>query len=253
MDLRDLAVDVAQAAGALLLERFGGPARGLASKTTSTDLVSDADRDAEALITRLLRESRPDDGIVGEEGARLESASGVRWFIDPLDGTINYLYGIPQWCVTLAGHDREGALVGVVHDPCRGETFVAERGKGAWLGDRRIAVTSEGDLARSLIATGFGYEAEVRGRQGATIARVLPHVRDIRRCGSAALDLAWVAAGRQDGYFETGVNPWDVEAGILLVREAGGAVTRVDHIGGDERPGVIATNGRIQVALRALL
>lgn len=252
-DLRALALEVAVAAGALLLERFGGPARGLGSKSTLTDLVTDADRDAEALIVRALRAARPGDAIVGEEGARRDGTSGVRWFVDPLDGTVNYVYGIPQWSVSLACADAVGALVGVVHDPCRGETFVAERALGAWLGERRLRVSAEADLGRALVATGFGYDAEVRRKQGAIVARVLPAVRDIRRFGSAALDLAWVAAGRNDGYFETGVNPWDVEAGVLLVHEAGGAVTRVEGIGEDRRPGVIATNGRLHAALSALL
>ncbi len=252
-DVRSLAVEVAGAAGSLLLERFGGPARGLAAKSTATDLVSDADRDAEALILRMLREARPDDAVVGEEGAHVSGTSGLRWLVDPLDGTINYLYGVPQWCVVLACLDRSGALVGVVHDPCRRETFVAERGRGAWLGDRRLKVSNERELAKGLVATGFGYDAEVRRTQGAVVARVLPRVRDIRRFGSAALDLAWVACGRHDGYFESGINPWDVEAGILLVHEAGGAVSRLEGIGQDRRPAILATNGLIHEGLRAAL
>jgi myo-inositol-1(or 4)-monophosphatase len=252
-DSRALAVEVARQAGLLLLERFGGPARGLGSKSTATDLVSDADRDAEALIERLLRAERPDDAIVGEEGANREGRSGVTWLVDPLDGTVNFLYGIPHWCVALACADRVGTRVGVVHDPNRGETFVAERARGAWLGERRLAVSDQADLGHALVATGFGYDALVRRRQGAAVARVLSQIRDLRRFGSAALDLAWLAAGRCDGYFESGVNPWDIEAGILLVTEAGGQVSRVDRIGHDQRPGVVATNGRVHSALRALL
>jgi myo-inositol-1(or 4)-monophosphatase len=173
--------------------------------------------------------------------------------VDPLDGTINYLYGIPHWSVTLACADRDGAIVGVVRDPSRGETFVAERGRGAFVGDRRLAVSAENDLGRALVATGFGYESRLRQMQGRAVARVLPAVRDIRRFGSAALDLAWVAAGRYDGYFETGVNAWDVEAGILLVREAGGRIARLDGIGDDRRPAVVASNSALHEDLRRLL
>lgn len=252
-ELKPLAREVALAAGALLLDRFGSPARGLGSKSSITDLVTDADRDAEVLVARLLRERRPYDGIAGEEGARREGTSGVRWIVDPLDGTVNYVYGIAHWCVAVACADEKGTVVGVIHDPCRNETFVAERGRGAWLGDRRLRVSDQRDLGRALIATGFGYDAAVRGRQGPTIARVLPRVRDLRRMGSAALDLAWVAAGRFDGYFEAGVNPWDVEAGILLVREAAGEVTRLDAIGEDRRPSVVATNPLVHAALLAAI
>ena len=252
-ELRSLALDVAREAGALLLARFGLPARGVAAKSTLTDLVSDADRDAEALIVERLLRARPEDTVLGEEGTSHHGASGLTWYVDPLDGTINYLYGIPHWSVTLACADAAGPIAGVVHDPSRGETFVGERARGAFLGDRRLQVSAERDLGRSLAATGFSYDEELRRRQGRTIARVLPLVRDIRRCGSAALDLAWLAAGRYDAYFEVGVNAWDVEAGILLVREAGGRVTRLDGIGEDRRPAVVATNAAVHDALIDLL
>lgn len=252
-DLRTLALDIAREAGELLMARFGSPAQGVGSKSSITDLVSDADRDAEALIVRRLRAARPADAIVGEEGTSQHGTSGLAWYVDPLDGTINYLYGVPHWCVTLACADEDGAVVGVIHDPTRAETFVAERTGGAFAGERRLAVSHEAELARALVATGFGYDADVRRRQGATIARVLPHVRDIRRLGSAALDLAWLAAGRYDAYFETGINPWDVEAGILIVREAGGLVTRLGGIGDDRRPAVLASNAALHAHLRELL
>ncbi len=252
-DLLAVAREAAFAAGELLVRSFARPATGVAHKTTVTDLVSDADREAEALIRRLLRERRPRDGVVGEEGTRVAGESGLRWLVDPLDGTINFLYGVPQWCVSVACLDAEGALVGVVHDACRGETFSAERGRGARLGARTLRVTDESDLSRALVATGFGYDPALRRVQAESLVPVLPRVRDIRRFGSAALDLAWVAAGRFDGYFEAGVNPWDVAAGTLLVREAGGAATEVSRVGRDERPGVVASNGKIHDALRALL
>jgi myo-inositol-1(or 4)-monophosphatase len=237
----------------MLLARFRGPASGIGQKSTLTDLVSDADRDAEAFIERRLRELRPDDGIVGEEGARVAGTSGLRWLVDPLDGTVNFLYGIPQWSVSVACVDGDSARVGVVHDPSRAETFVAERGRGAWLEKTRLAVSAQNDLGQALLATGFAYDPTFRERQGATLSAVLPLVRDVRRLGSAALDLAWLAAARYDAYFETGVNPWDTAAGILLVREAGGRAEEVEGIGRDHRPGVIASNGKVHDELRRAL
>ena len=225
-DLLALAESVAREAGALLLERFGGPATGISSKSSRTDLVSDADRAAEALIVERIRRARPGDAILAEEGGGGEGASGLRWLVDPLDGTINYLWGIPQWSVSVAAADADGPVVGVVHDPPRGETFTARRGGGARLGDRRLRLEAGPALDRALVATGFSYRAERRAVQARLLTRVLPAVRDVRRFGSAAIDLAWLAAGRVDGYYETGLNPWDWAAGGLLVREAGGVVVQ---------------------------
>lgn len=225
-ELEALAVHVAREAGELLLARFGGPARGVASKTSDTDMVSDSDRDAEALIVQSILRERPHDGILGEEHGERTGTSGVRWIVDPLDGTTNYLYGVPQWCVSIAAEDSEGVAVGVVHDPCRSETFSAARAGGSRLNGEPIRVNACGDLAVALVATGFGYDAVERAAQGALAARVLPRARDIRRFGAAALDLAWVACGRVDAYYEgyeAPMNAWDVAAGLLLVREAGGS------------------------------
>jgi myo-inositol-1(or 4)-monophosphatase len=199
-------------------------------------MVSDADRAAEDAITSLLRAERPDDGLLGEEGASVEGTSGRRWVVDPLDGTTNFLYGFPQWAVSVAVEDASGALAGVVFDPVRGELFAAERGAGAALNGAPARVRDGGDLSRSLIATGFGYEPGWRAEQARAAAHVLPNVRDIRRAGAAALDLAWLAAGRLDGYWERGLEPWDWAAGRLLVTEAGGAVAELDG----ERPGLVA-------------
>lgn len=221
----DLAIELARAAGALLLERYHEKARDVDVKSSSTDMVSAADRDAEALIRRGLREARPDDGLLGEEGSQRESESGRRWVVDPLDGTTNFLYGIPQWAVSIA---LEGQL-GVVYEPVRDELFFAERGEGAWLGDERLSLDAPPDLQTALVATGFGYSAERRGKQGAVAARVLPSVRDIRRAGAAALDLAWLAAGRVDAYYERGLNAWDWAAARIIVVEAGGAVADLDE------------------------
>ena len=248
-----VAIDAARAAGRRLLESFEGAPTGVDAKSSHTDLVSDADRESESVIVSAIRWAFPGDAIVAEEGSLEPGGSGRTWYIDPLDGTINYLYGISHWSVSIACADDRGALVGVVFDPCRDELFEAERGAGARLGVARLAVSEQDDLTQALIATGFAYVVDYRAAQARLLRTVLPAVRDIRRFGSAALDLAWLARGRIDGYFESGIQPWDVAAGSLLVREAGGAVTEVGGIGTDRRHGVIASNGRIHEPLRALL
>jgi myo-inositol-1(or 4)-monophosphatase len=208
----------------LLLDRYDGPASGVSAKSSRTDMVSDADRDAEALIRDLLAAERPDDGLLGEEGAQADGASGRRWVVDPLDGTTNYLYRFPAWVVSVALEDAEGALVGVVHDPLHRETFTAARGGGAQRNGREIAVSGVETLDSALIGTGFGYAAERRASQAAVVAELLPRVRDIRRAGAAALDLCMVACGRLDGYYERGLNAWDWAAGSLIAAEAGADV-----------------------------
>ncbi len=199
------------------------------TKSTSTDLVSEADERAEQAVVAYLRARRPHDGLVAEEGSASESSTGFRWLVDPLDGTINYLYGIPHWCVSVACADAGGAIAGAVFDPIRGELFTAARGAGTQLGGRAIGTSSVVELAGALVATGFSYDASERAAQAAIVAKVAGSVRDIRRAGSAALDLAWVAAGRLDAYFEVSRSAWDTAAGALLVREAGGDVTWTDH------------------------
>jgi fructose-1,6-bisphosphatase/inositol monophosphatase family enzyme len=197
-------------------------------KSSATDLVSDADRAAEDLIADIIRRERPEDGLLGEEGTANRSASGRRWVVDPLDGTTDYLYGYPQWAVSVALEDDEGGLAAVVLDPLRGECFRAARGQGAEVDGHPIRVRDGTPLAESLIATGFAYEAGLRAAQARVLGHVLPRVRDIRRAGAAALDLAWTAAGRVDGYYERGLKPWDWAAGRLLVAEAGGRVAELD-------------------------
>jgi myo-inositol-1(or 4)-monophosphatase len=233
----------------VLLARYSGPARGLGRKSSETDPVSDADREAERMIARLLADERPEDGVLGEEGASREGRSGRRWVVDPLDGTVSYLYRYPAWCVSVALEDARGPAVGVVHDPLRDETFAGVRGGGATLGGDPLAVRGGDRLEVALIATGFGYEPARRERQAEVVSKVLPSVRDIRRSGAAALDLAWVAAGRLDGYYERGLNRWDWAAGRLLVEEAGGAVAELD---GDP-PGLVAASRALLPALRALV
>ena len=248
--LVELAIRTAQDAGRVLLDHAGRLAAGadldVASKATPTDLVSDADRAAERTIAQHLRTARPDDGLLGEEGqASHRGTSGLRWVIDPLDGTINFLHGLASWCVSIAVEDEHGILAGVVHQPTTGDTFHAHRGRGAHLGERALAVSRVSGLDDILLATGFAYDAAVRVDQGRDLADLLPRVRDVRRAGSAALDLAWCAAGHVDGYLEFGLGPWDWAAGQLLVTEAGGTVSTPTRVlGGREHPGVVA-GGRV--------
>jgi myo-inositol-1(or 4)-monophosphatase len=251
-ELLALAERAARAAGALLAERVQGPVSGIAYKSSATDPVSDADRDAETTILGMLRAARPDDAMLGEEGTAETGASGLRWVIDPLDGTVNYLYRQPSFCVSIACEDAEGGLVAVVHQPATGETFGARRGAGATRDGVPIAVNRPGALARALVATGFSYDPARRALQGALVARLLPQVRDIRRAGSAALDLAWVADGRLDGYYEHGLNAWDWAGGALLVQEAGGALLRIPATGGLPE-GLVAGDAATVGALAALL
>ncbi len=228
-DLVAIASAAAREAGAVLLEHARSAATGVGSKSTRTDPVSDADRAADALLTARLRAAFPDDGIVSEESERVAGSSGRTWYVDPLDGTVNYLYRIPHWSVSVACGDADGGLAGVVYDPLRDELFWASRGRGAFLGDRRLATSDVSDPGLALVATGFSYAAAERAVQAGVVARVAGQVRDIRRAGSAALDLAWVAAGRVDAYFEVSRSAWDSAAGEVLVREAGGAVSWTEH------------------------
>jgi len=227
-ELLGVACAAARAAADELLARYGRAVDGVGTKTTATDPVSDADRAAEAAVRALLAARRPADAILGEEGGETAGdaeGGGVRWVVDPLDGTVNYLFGYPQWSVSVAAEDADGAaLAGVVLDPLRGEELSATR-SGPLLRDgapvppapRPRAAT----LGMALVATGFAYDAAVRARQAEVLRRVLPRVRDVRRGGSAALDLAWTALGRCDAYWERGVKRWDVAAGGLLCARAG--------------------------------
>ena len=230
----ELAERAALAAGEVLARYYGRAPEGLGSKSSETDLVSDADREAERAVRDLLERERPEDGLLAEEGSRSEAASGRRWIVDPLDGTINFLYGFPAWAVSVALEDEDGLLAGVVHSPVHRETFCAERGQGAFVagpdGERtplrvRSSCTS---LDRALVATGFSYEAPRRAEQAEIVRALLPRARDIRRAGAAALDLAWVAAGRVDAFYERGLKAWDWSAGQLLVTEAGGCLAWMD-------------------------
>ena len=223
-DLGALAEEVAREAGAQLLEAFYGPAIRVQAKSSPTDLVSAADKAAQDLIGARLAAARPDDGFLGEEGGDSAGTSGLRWVVDPLDGTSNFLFGVPHWAVSIAVEDADGAVAGVVYDPSRGEMWSAVRGGPALLDGSAVTGSERTELATALIATGFGYDAEVRRAQAKTIARLLPEVSDVRRFGAAALDLAWCAVGRFDAFFERGVKRWDIAAGALLCECAGLAV-----------------------------
>jgi myo-inositol-1(or 4)-monophosphatase len=250
--LLDVAVQAARLAGELLVDRFGSPARGVNSKSTPTDPVSDADRDAEALILGVIGSRRPGDGVVTEEGAGRDGGSELTWVVDPLDGTVNFLFGIPVWSVSIAVEDRQGAVAGVVFDPNRQEMFSALRGAGASLNGESIHVSSRADLSHALVGTGFAYDSRARKVQAAVVSRVLPEVRDIRRSGSAALDLAAVACGRLDAFYEAPMEWWDRAAGVLLIREAGGVVSEL-MAPLDLSPGVVAGGAELHAALTALV
>lgn len=211
--------------------------------------VTQADRDAEQAILDLLDEHRPDDGVVGEEGASREGSTARRWLIDPLDGTVNFLHGFPQVAVSVALHDEHGPLVGVVRDVFRVEEFWAHRGHGAFRDEDPVRVSGRTELTKALVATGFSYDRQERGREyGRVLGSVLQNVRGVRRLGSAALDLAWVACGRLDGYWEARLGPWDVAAGFLLVTEAGGVVTGYDG-GAPSEADCVAANPTLQPLL----
>ncbi|MFC7930495.1 inositol monophosphatase family protein [Streptomyces cinereoruber] len=220
-ELRELALEAARRAGALL--RDGRPDDLAVARTKSSpiDVVTEMDIAAEKLITDFLAEHRPQDGLLGEEGAATAGTSGVRWVIDPLDGTVNYLYGLPTWGVSIAAERDGETVVGVVEAPMRGETYHAVLGRGAYAGDRRLAVRPSPAFDQALVGTGFAYVQTRRAHQAEVARQVIPRVRDIRRGGSAALDLCDVAAGRLDAYYERGLNPWDLAAGALIAREAG--------------------------------
>jgi myo-inositol-1(or 4)-monophosphatase len=209
-----------------------------ATKSSPVDVVTAVDRDTEERIRSMVLDARPDDGILGEEDDAHVGTSGLNWVVDPIDGTVNLLYDIPAWAVSIAVVDGPpdplhwSALAGVVVNPVTGEVFEASRGGGARLGDRELRVNDDVELSRALIGTGFGYAVERRRTQAEVLLQVLPRVRDIRRIGSAALDLSALAAGRLDGFYERGLNPWDHAAGALIAREAGGRVGGVN--GGPE-------------------
>lgn len=247
-DLSDVAVEAARGAAEILSGGYGDPRTSVETKTSPTDMVSEMDRAAEEHVSRVLARRRPRDAMLGEEGAEREGSTGVRWVVDPLDGTTNYLFGVPAWSVSVAAEWHRRAVVGVVVDPCRGEEWHAVRGRGATCNGRPCRVAEgRSTLATALVGTGFSYHEELRAAAARVLAGVVAEVRDIRRFGSAALDLCWVAGGRFDAYYEWGLKPWDMTAGQLICEEAGAAV----EITGDGL--VIASTASLRQPLRALL
>lgn len=243
------AVETAQQAGALLLDEFRRP--GPIEYKSGADLITAADRRSEAFIVERLRTLFPQHAIVAEEGGGQASGSGYCWYVDPLDGTTNFAHGYPVFAVSLSLAAGEELMVGVVHDPVRGETFYAARGEGAWLNQKRIQVSRTERLAESLLATGFPSSKRHESPNILYYHRFTLLSHGVRRDGSAALDLCYVACGRFDGFWELNLKPWDVGAGVLLVREAGGVVTDFSavpfRLGGNE---VAASNGCIHPELR---
>ena len=263
-ELLVIAVGAALEAGQLLASKEGR-VEVAATKSSPTDVVTEMDGRAEELIRARILVARPDDAILGEEGGQVDGAADApaRWVVDPLDGTVNYLYGLHDWAVSIAAEVDHQIVAGAVYVPMRGELFTAVRGEGAWLESTRGSASSSGPgesaipdstferiplrcrpgvpLDQALVATGFGYRAERRTVQGEVVAALLPRIRDIRRNGVASVDLCAVAAGRLDGYYERGLNYWDYAAGALIAAEAGAVVG--DSRGGPPNPSMTVAAG----------
>jgi myo-inositol-1(or 4)-monophosphatase len=221
--LLELATDLALRAGDLALSMREGVAVET-TKSSPTDVVTAADAAAERLVVEGIRAARPGDGVLGEEGADDVGSTGVRWVVDPVDGTVNFLYGLPQWAVSIAAEVDGLVVAGVVRDPAKDETWQAVRGGGATCNGRPLRCSAATELSQSLLATGFSYDARRRRAQAQHLLTLLPLVRDVRRMGAGALDLCAVAAGRVDAYYEQAMSPWDWAAGALVAREAGAVV-----------------------------
>jgi myo-inositol-1(or 4)-monophosphatase len=251
---RRVAIEVARAAGDLLRRELSSPRR-IEFKGSPTNLVTEMDARAEALIVERLLAAFPGDAVLAEERGAQTGRSGRRWIVDPVDGTTNYAHGLPLYCVSIALEVAGRVELGVAYDPSHDELFVAERGAGAWCNDRRLAVSSAATLDESLLATGFPYDARTSSDNNLEeYAAFALRTRGVRRLGSAVLYLAWVAAGRFDGYWELRLGPWDVAAAGLMVEEAGGRLTSLT--GGPldlETPRVVASNGRIHDEMLAVL
>lgn len=226
--LRALAEPIARSVAEHLRGALDRDDAQITTKSTSTDLVTELDTWAEREITDRLLAARPDDGIIGEEGADIAGTSGVDWCIDPIDGTVNFVHGLPGFCVSIAARIDGRAVAGVVVSPLHGDVFTAVRGGGALRNGSPIRCAEPTPTGRAVLGTGFGYDPDRRRRQAEVLTRVLPQIADIRRGGAAALDLCWVACGRLDGYWEVGLNPWDHAAGALIVEEAGGRCEGLD-------------------------
>ncbi len=258
------AMNVLQAAmrkaGGRLLRDFGEVENLQVSSKGPGDFVSQADLRAEQTLKDELHRARPGWAFLGEEGGQGAGEWEWRWVVDPLDGTTNFLHGIPHWAISVGvekriGPDRTELVAGCIYNPAANEMFWAEKGIGAFLNDRRLRVSGRRDMVQALFATGIPFaKVQRKAEFSATLARLMPQVAGVRRFGSAALDLAWVAAGRYDGYWELGVQRWDIAAGLVMVREAGGTIT--DPAGGDtfyETGDLVCGNATLQPKLREVV
>ena len=251
-ELLDIALVAAREAGAFVSDRAAAGPREVATKSSPTDMVTEVDLRAERIVAAVIRARRPGDAISGEETGDRTGSSGVRWLVDPLDGTTNFLYGYPAFCVSVAAIVDGEVVAGAVYDAIHGVMYHASRGNGAFRDGTPLSVSGKSDLATALVGTGFGYDSFHRANQGSMLAHVLPRIRDIRRSGAAALDLCAVASGRLDAYYEAGVQPWDWAAGGLIVEEAGGSLFTVE-LAPPQRPTIVACSTALAGPLEALL
>ena len=238
-ELLAVAVGLARSAGDMALAGRKAGLHNVQTKSTATDMVTEFDRASEVLIVEGMRAARPEDAIVGEEGASVSGTSGITWYIDPIDGTTNFLYDLPAWAVSIGAEDSSGPLAGVVYIPALGEMFTATRGGGAFLNGVPIQSNNIADVSQALVCTGFSYSADQRTIQAQRVSRFIHQIRDIRRAGAAAIDLCFVACGRIDAYFEENLHQWDISAGILIAHEAG--CRSGDFSGHTPRPAEILT------------
>jgi len=262
-ELEDLAVSAARAAGTFIVQERPRGLQVLDTKSSVNDIVTEMDRRSEALLRSHLLGARPDDAILGEEDGASQGSSGITWVIDPIDGTVNYLYEIPAYCVSVAAviGDPSTAgqwqpVAGAICNPLTSEIFHARVGGGAFVlrgaDDTAIRASTANVLLQSMVATGFGYLPDVRARQGEVLAALLPEIRDIRRAGSAALDLCAVATGRVDAYYESGLNPWDLAAGWVIATEAGALVSGLGNLAPGQAAVVAAGAGIHRLLLSRL-
>lgn len=248
-ELLELAEKIASEAGELLMNR--PPKFDLDEKSGVFDFATQMDHESEKLIVSRILSSRPEDGLLGEEGANKESSSGITWVIDPIDGTVNYLYDIPGWCISIAAKDTNGPLVGVVYSPATNSLWKAARGLGAFLNNSPIRCNEPIALNRALVGSGFAYDLERRKDQAKLISNLLPEIRDLRRLGACAVDICHVATGSLDAYFEAGVNEWDYAAAGLIATEAGAKISVQSGIWNGEKHLVIAAGPSLHAALEA--
>ena len=248
-ELLELAESIALKAGKLLINR---PSKfELDQKSGVFDFATQMDHESEKLIVAEILSSRPDDGLVGEEGTNRPSKTGITWVIDPIDGTVNYLYDIPGWCISIGIKDESGPLAGVVYSPATNSLWKADRGGGAFLNDSPISCNEPVALNRALVGSGFAYDIEKRKIQAALISRLLPEIRDLRRLGACAVDICHVASGSLDAYFEAGVNEWDYAAAGLIATEAGAMISIDQGIWNGEKNMVIVAGPALHPVLSA--